>query len=259
MANFEIPARHYMSSPLRTAHVHDTLHEVYDELRTLGFSALPVVDDGGRVVGLLSRTDLLRVGNRQSSSRPGAPLLVLPQRRAERVMTSDPVAVEGDEPLSRVAEIMRARGIHRVFVRDEGGVVGVVTTRDLMRAIADKQVNHPISRYMSSPVFTVRASEPTSLATDRLEQAGVSGLVVVDDGWPVGIYTRTEALAARDLSRQTPVQDVMSPAILLLRADMPVYRAAAQAGSMDVRRVVATRDGERVGILSGLDFAGVVA
>ena len=51
----------------------------------------------------------------------------------------------------------------------------------------------------------------------------------------------------------------MSAAILLLPADLPVHRAASQAAAMDARRVVATRDDERVGILSGLDLASVVA
>lgn len=259
MASFEIPARQYMSSPLRTATVDDSLDQVYDAMRTFGFSALPIADDEGRVVGVLSRTDLLRVGSRQSSSRPEAPLLVFPEHSAREEMTTDLEVVEGDAPLSRVAEIMGGQRIHRVFVREEGEIVGVVTTRDLMRAIAEKQLNHPISRYMNSPVFTIRASEPASMATDRLEQAGVSGLVVVEDGWPVGVYAQPEALAARELPRQTPVQDVMSAAILLLHADLPVHRAAAQAAAMDARRVIATRDDEHVGIMSGLDFASVVA
>jgi CBS domain-containing protein len=259
MASFEVPARQYMSSPLQTAHVDDTLDEVHDRMRDLEISALPIRDDDDHVVGLISRSDLLRIGERQSSSRPGAPLLVLPKRTAGREMTEDPVSVPGDAPLSRVAQIMRAQGLHRVFVREGEEIVGVVTTRDLMRAIAEKQVNHPISRYMNSPVFTIRATEPVSMGTERLQQAGVSGLVVVDDDWPVGVYAQPQALAARGLSRETPVQDVMSAAILLLHADLPVYRAADQAATMGARRVVATRDEERVGIMGGLDFASVVA
>lgn len=59
--------------------------------------------------------------------------------------------------------------VHRVFVTEDDEVTGVVTPRDLMRAVAEKQVNHPPSRYMSSPLLTVRASESAGLATDRLE------------------------------------------------------------------------------------------
>lgn len=259
MANFEIEARNYMSSPLRTAHLDDSLDDVHDRMQELGVSALPVADDDGHVVGLLSRTDLLRTGRRQSGTRPGARLLAFPERTAGEEMTEDPVTLPADAPLSRVAKVMSDDRLHRVFVTEDGEATGVVTPRDLMRAVAEKQVNHPLSRYMSSPLFTVRATESVSLATERLEKAGVTGLVVVDDGLPVGVFTQTEALAARHEPRDTPVQDVMSVRILLLHAELPIHRAAAQAGSLDVRRIVALRDDEAVGIVTGLDFARVVA
>lgn len=259
MANFEIETRHYMSSPVRTAHVDDSLGDVHRRLRELGVSALPVADDDGRVVGVLSRTDLLRTGRRQAGARPGADLLSLPDRTAGEEMTGDPVSVSVDAPLSRAAELMLDDRMHRVFVTEDGEIAGVVTPRDLMRAVAEKQVNHPLSRYMSSPLFTVRAGESVALAAERLEKAKVTGLVVVDDELPVGVFTQTEALAARHHPRDTPVQDVMSVRILLLHAELPVHRAAAQAEALDVRRIVATRDDAAEGIVTGLDFARVVA
>lgn len=259
MANFEVETRTCMSSPLRTVHVDDSLEDVDGRMRELGVSALPVADDDGRVVGVLSRTDLLRTGRRQAGTRPGSPLLAFPERTAGEEMTEDPVTVPADAPLSRVAEVMRDERLHRVFVTEDGEATGVVTPRDLMRVVAEKQVNHPLSRYMSSPLFTVRATEPVSLATERLEKARVTGLVVVDDELPVGVFTQTEALAARREDRDTPVQDVMNVRILLLHAELPIHRAAAQAGALDVRRIVALRDDEAVGIVTGLDFARVVA
>jgi CBS domain-containing protein len=108
---------------------------------------------------------------------------------------------------------------------------------------------------MSSPAFTVRASEPISLATDRLEKAHISGLIVVDGEWPVGFFSQREALAARDLPRSTPVEEGMTSAMLALEADTPLHRAAAQAAELRVRRVIAVRSRNIEGILSGLDFA----
>lgn len=87
----------------------------------------------------------------------------------------------------------------------------------------------------------------------------MTGPVVVDEEWPAGVFTRTEALAARHEPRDTPFQDVMSVRILLLHSELPIHRAAAQAGSMDVRRSVTTRDDRPEGIVTGLDFARVVA
>jgi hypothetical protein len=46
----------------------------------------------------------------------------------------------------------------------------------------------------------------------RLEKAHVIGRVVVEDDWPVGLFTQREALDARDRERNTPVEEVMSAA-----------------------------------------------
>jgi len=97
------------------------------------------------------------------------------------------------------------------------------------------------------------------MAAERLEKARVTGLVVVDDEWPVGIFTQVEALESRELPRETLMEEVMNPAILVLDEETPVYRAAAQASVMQARRVVTTRNGNAVGIVTGLDFAKIVS
>jgi len=260
MANFEIPVRTYMSSPLTSVHQGDSLDDVHQRIQASGFSALPVVDDDGHVVGVLSRADLIRLGTRESGTRPRSPLLVFPDRTAGDEMTPSPSTVGLETPLSQAAETMVRDRVHRAFVdSDDGRTTGVVTTRDLMRAISEKRMSQPVSEFMSSPVFTIRASEPVSMATERLGKARVTGLVVVDDERPVGVFSQLEALSARDVARETAVEELMSPAILILSSRTPIHRAAAQAASMDARRIV-VMDGDRVvGIVTGLDFARITA
>ena len=102
---------------------------------------------------------------------------------------------------------------------------------------------------------TVRASEPISLATDRLERANISGLIVVDDGWPVGLFSQREALEARDCPRDTRVDEAMRSAMLALDVETPLYRAAAQAAELQVRRIIAMKHRSIEGILTGIDLA----
>jgi len=258
MANFEIPAREYMSSPLKTVRGSSFIDHAHRQLQQLRVSALPVVDDDDRVVGVISRTDVLKVGRREANTRPGARLLAFPAKPISEFMTPDPISVSADTPLSEVAALMQKHRVHRIFVDEDGETVGLVTTRDLMHAIREKQVRYPLSDYMSSPLFTIRATEPVSMATERLEKARITGLVVVDDEWPVGIFTQVEALESREHPRDTPVEEVMNPAILVLDEHTPVFRAAAQASVMQARRVVVTRDGGPEGIVTGLDFARIV-
>ena len=250
-----MPVQLYMTSPVHTVHPDDNLNHVQKRLDELRISSLAVVDENDKLLGVISRTDLIRVGRRQAGSHGKAALLTLPNKAVSRRMTDRVITVSPDDPISLAAKHIVESRLHRVYVEESEKLVGVLSTNDVMLAIRDKRVNKPISDWMSSPVFTVRAQEPVSLATERLEKARVQGLVVVDKGWPVGVFTQREALEARHHARKTPVDKVMNPAMLSLEADTPLHRAAAQAEALRVRRVIVTSNRQIEGILTGVDFA----
>jgi predicted transcriptional regulator len=253
--SFSAPVHLYMSAPVHTIEASEDLRAAQLRLDGLAVSSLAVLDGDRRLVGVISRTDLIRVGRRQAGSRGKAALLTLPEKPISRRMSSELVTIGPDETLTAAARKMVDQRLHRLFVVGSDGLVGVISTRDIMLAIRDKRVNKPISDWMSKPVFTVRAEEPISLATERLEKAHVTGLAVVDDGWPVGVFTQREALDARNQPRDTRVEDVMDAAMLALEVDTPLHRAAAQAEAMRVRRIIAVKGRRLEGILTGLDFA----
>jgi CBS domain-containing protein len=260
MSTFQIPVSLYMSSPVAGVNADATLEEAYRGMQEANISALVVREpDTGTKLGLIRREDILRVGRLEAGRRPSDATLTLPDRAVSDEMTRDVPSVGPNAPLSEAAGLMVSNRTHRVLVTEEdGSCSGIVTTRDLMRALEEKRVNHEISEFMSHPVFTIRAEEPVSLAVERLERARVTGLVVVENDWPVGIFTQVEALESRDVPRHTAVEDVMSPRILALRPETRLHRAAAQAAATRVRRVI-VQDGERLaGILTGLDFARAV-
>jgi len=253
------PVRLYMSAPVHAAAPDDNLDVVLGRIRDLRLSCLGVVDGDERLLGVISHTDLVRLGQVQTGTRPGDALLSLPPGPVSRVMKSDVATVAPDDSISHAATIITRRRVHRVFVVEDGRATGVLSTRDIMRALMEKRVTQPISRFMSSPVFTIRAAEPISLATARLDQAQISGLVVLDGRWPVGLFTLRDALAARHLSRETPVEMAMSAALIALNDDTPLHRAIEQATALRVRRILALHDRKLEGILTGIDLARAAA
>jgi signal-transduction protein with cAMP-binding, CBS, and nucleotidyltransferase domain len=144
-------------------------------------------------------------------------------------------------------------------VVDRGRLIGVTSTKDVMRAVRDRRVTTPIRQLMTDAVITVEFDDTVSVALERLEKARISGLVVVEDDWPIGVFTQIEALESKDVAHDTPVEEVLSPAMLCLDVATPLHRAAAHAGAMDVRRIIAVHDRRIEGILSGIDFARAVA
>ncbi|HET9626639.1 MAG TPA: CBS domain-containing protein [Kofleriaceae bacterium] len=250
-----------MTAPVATVDQDAALSLVARVLDERRVSAVPVVD-GGAVVGVISRADLVRVGRIQAGSHHRSPVLTLPQKRAGdlvREAKRAPIVVAPSTPLRQTAVTMLERRIHRVFVVEGRDLVGVVSTFDMMRAVRDARIEQPITTIMSTPLFTINANQPVSAAVERLEHARVTGLVVLDDDFPVGLFTQLEALQSRDLPRDTRIDEILDPAMLCLPKTTKIYRAAEQACRMEVRRVIPCHEREAVGIVTGMDFVKLVA
>jgi len=124
-----------------------TLEEAVAFLVDSGFSAAPVIDDAGRPVGVISRSDVV-VYDRERLLLPAAApyyfesadelaAIVSEERAAARVadvMTPAIFSVTPDLMLGEVAGHLTDLHVHRLFVVDDSGVlVGVVTALDLLR------------------------------------------------------------------------------------------------------------------------------
>ncbi len=259
MTHFAMPVSLYMNEPVVTIAASASLTEVQRTLHDAAISCVCVLDDDEQPVGVISRTDLLRVGRVEAKKAGKGTLLNLPDKCVRDVMHREVITVAPSTPVSQAADIMVRHRIHRVFVREDDWVSGVFSTKEVLSAICDKRVSTPISEFMTSPVFTVPVSAKVSLAVDRLAKAHISGLVVIDeDEWPVGTFTQNEGLFAQDLPEDTPLDGVMSYAMLCLHVRTPLYRAAAHAHATRARRVLAVEAHQVKGILTGLDFARAI-
>jgi CBS domain-containing protein len=121
------------------------LQAVAELLLDCGISGAPVVDDAGRVLGLVSKTDLVRwqmddgEDLEQCGVAPGQDG-VEDATTAEDVMTKGIVIVQAGTSLTQTAEVMAKAGVHRVPVVDPAGmVVGLVTSMDFVRWVAGVQ------------------------------------------------------------------------------------------------------------------------
>ncbi|WHO73760.1 MULTISPECIES: CBS domain-containing protein [Rhizobium] len=110
-------------------------------------SGIPVVNGAGQLLGIISEGDLIRRTELSGRASPlKADMELGPDERASAfikrcawrvgdVMTSDPVTIDEDAPLSRVAGLMQDRGIKRIPVLRDGELVGIVSRADLLPVI----------------------------------------------------------------------------------------------------------------------------
>lgn len=250
MTTLAQPVTAYMTSDLVLARPSTPLIDVAARLATRNISAVPVVDDDGALVGVVSRYDLVH----HRRLHPHADEVT-----CAAIMTRAPVTVGATEPMIGVARLMVAHRIHRVFVVDAGRLAGVVTTTDVTRAVEDAGVAPAIDTIMSAPVVTIRVDQTLALAMEWLDRAHVTGLIVTDNDWPIGVFAQEDALAARDLAPETVVGSLYDPSLICLPRDTPIHRAAAQCARMGVRRIVVSHHHDFIGVVTGLDFAAAAA
>ena len=141
-------------------------------------SAVPVRDISGRVVGVVSETDLLRKEEFQRAPRRA---FHLAHRKAhskaealtaEHLMTSPAVTVEGGCTLDEAARLMAARGLTRLVVTDGGELTGIVARSDLLRAflVSDEALlarvrRDVVDRHRWDDPFTVEVSVREGVVT----------------------------------------------------------------------------------------------
>lgn len=241
----------YMKAPVLTVAADAPLDEARRLFEAHDISSVVVMGPGDEPVGVVSRTDLLRLAD---TTPREARLVDLEDARVQDVMTRSLLSTEPGAPAGRAAGVMVAQHIHRLYVVEAGRVAGVFGTRDAMQALVDARLTAPIDAYMSAPVLSVAVDETVGAAIERFHTAHITGLVVQDAEWPVGLFTQREALEARAMPPTTPVEQVMTPALLCLQHDTPLHRAAALAIATRARRVLALHGRHVVGLLSGLDF-----
>jgi CBS domain-containing protein len=244
----------FMSSPVIAVGLDDPLTEANDLMQEHSVSCLAVTGRGGPS-GVVTRTDLLLTAgiHRRVFGRP--PTLELPKGRVRDVMTASLISVPPDASLAETCSLMVDRHIHRVFVRDGSWLVGVFSTKEAMRAVLEAGIATPISEWMSTPVLSVEATDTLAVAIDRLAEAAVAGLVVMDSGRAIGMFSQEEALESRRQDATQPVEQAMTQSMVCLPPDTPLFRAAGFTIATRARRVLAVEHHQVRGILTGLDFA----
>lgn len=109
------------------------------------------------------------------------------------VMTDAAATVSPDTRTVEAAGRLRRSDVAAVVVTDAAGsVVGVVTESDIVAVVAEGGSDPPVESFMSTPVVTTSPSRPVGLAADRMRDAGVNRLPVVDDGTYVGLVVRDD-------------------------------------------------------------------
>jgi CBS domain-containing protein len=111
------------------------------------------------------------------------------------VMSSEPLVVAPEDTLGEVAEKMGARDLGSALVADYGRLIGILTSRDLLRAFAGRV--HPsearVREWMTVEPVTVSAPTQIEAAVTLMTECGFHHLPVVEGERPVGMLGLRQA------------------------------------------------------------------
>ncbi|WP_457620410.1 CBS domain-containing protein [Methanopyrus sp.] len=109
-------------------------------------------------------------------------------------MTEDVVVVGPDEPLERVLRTFVVESIHGVPVVEGDRLVGIVTSIDVVRALASGEWKELTAGEVTRKAVTVGSEEDLEAALDLMAAVGEDRVVVVEDGEVVGVLTVLDAI-----------------------------------------------------------------
>ncbi|HLU74802.1 MAG TPA: CBS domain-containing protein [Nonomuraea sp.] len=112
-------------------------------------------------------------------------------RTVADVMTTGPATVDGGQPVSVAAALMRDHDTGAIIVNDHGRMTGIVTDRDIaIRCVADeKGPDTPVREACSAGVEAVGPDTSIEQAVRLMREHAVRRLPVVEDGRAIGILS----------------------------------------------------------------------
>ncbi len=151
-------ARDLMETRLISVNADASLLDVHQLFADEEISGAPVVADDGTLLGVITASDLIRAvdeerGTARMESGYFRDLLPysapdwsagpedfqdrLAELRVSDAMTADALTIPPSTPAPAIARSLRERHIHRVFVAENGQLLGVISAFDLLRVVED--------------------------------------------------------------------------------------------------------------------------
>ncbi|PYQ11213.1 MAG: hypothetical protein DMH00_08750 [Acidobacteria bacterium] len=132
-----------------------TIEDLCETLRRENINGAPVVDEAGRLVGIVSQDDVIfRRGRPNEDIQPPRDIKDLFQRgfasiadsdagprRVEDIMTREVISADEETPIEQLCRTMWERRIHRIPITRGGKLSGIVSSLDLCKIIANGKVS----------------------------------------------------------------------------------------------------------------------
>ena len=173
-----------------------SIRESVDLMLEKGIGSLPIVDKEDKLVGIVTERDFaLALAGSLTTETVGD------------IMIKDVITTTPGTPIESCSKIMVRNNLRRIPVVEEGKLIGIVTSTDILRFFGDKEMFASMTSNSGLDVLKRKISEiikPNILVTEStvrlgdlcelLAEKNIGGVPVVDDDQLVGIVTERDIL-----------------------------------------------------------------
>ncbi len=147
---------------------------------------LVVVDEAHNIIGIVTQTDIIK--NLSIDS-------FLSFKKVEQIMNHNIISVSEKDALSKAISLMADNRISCILVIEENKPVGIITERDITRAIAENTIANEVYKIMASPVLTINKDVTLYDATRTMDENKARSLTIVNyKGDAIGIITKSDII-----------------------------------------------------------------
>jgi len=178
----------YMSAPIYVIERNENIQRARNLMFKYGVGRLPVMDDG-KLVGIVTKYDITNRLNQAAPEWRRRPIDKVP---IQVVMTEKPLTIFPDATMPQAAELLIENGISGLPVERDGEIVGMITSRDIMKYFSEQDLKATVGDMMSKNVLRVHRHHTIGHVLEEMNVQGQSrALVYEDNTTPVGIVTRS--------------------------------------------------------------------
>ena len=221
-------ASDYTHGRVPTIAARSSLEDAFYRLEERHRDQLPVVDDDGRLVGVIRRVRLLEGGYFDPAGGGRRATLRLPAGTVADLMDGNPPSAPFEVALADALRALLSREDEELYLVAEGRPKAGITLTDALQALVDRRLAMPVGDLVGVDPPTISVVEPIDRATEKLGRVLGRTLVVMEGRFPVGLYGRSESALARAFGARTPVEEVMRPACVRVPRWQPAHRVAAE-------------------------------
>lgn len=187
----------YMSGQIVAFDIEDPFPDIYDCLMRNAYRRVPILHQG-RLAGMITRADLIRVYRDRFASAKSAPISARSREEflARDAMTHGLLTVQKDTPLHEVMDILSTGHVTGLPVVDDGmHLEGMITEKDVICCIADPNASGSTVRsHMTTDVVTFEPTTPLVQICECLIRQNFRRVPIVSNGRLVGIVARGDII-----------------------------------------------------------------